>query len=597
MRPAFRFHGPVRTSAFGVLARVTAGLLFPFVLGASGCCGCPMGLCTSLMKSLPAPGSSPPSGPPGFGGFGGLGAGEGEAAPSGPLTPEEGQAERAPVQGSASRPRLHLDSRLPIRGALQTQLGRTVFVPHTAEAAAPVGDGSSFVVAGATGVWLHDTKTLAKRSRLVAGPVRDVTAPPDGSRFAYALASGYVRVVEYPSLKQLAAATIDVPVRIRFSADGKRVVSGSESDDVTLLDVATGKATEFDTDDDVNDVFPMPDRPDEIAYAGDDDEFAIADVVKGRKVFSSEPLVEGWRSGRPFFSMRDQQAVSYDPMTKVLLGGGDDNKLWRVDDLRGSPTLRAPIEFGGNVVEIACCAGQTPAERAAYVALDDLRVQAVALDGRLGPEFGPLVGSVGSFKIRITLLPSGEVLVAPQRALFRWDPRTGEALRSTDYAAVSTLGASVLDADTVYVLCDGGTCFVHRASHAKPSPDVETSILGELQGSGMRAVLPFDDGTRAIVTTKDNKIRLVYLPSGGALEAPIDTAFDASFNGRYAKKDGTTHGYVEPTGEVYEITSSPRGMRKVGTAGAGGPVTALAWDGATKRWRVTRGDGSVAFAP
>ncbi|MDC3954910.1 WD40 repeat domain-containing protein [Polyangium jinanense] len=585
----------MRLQALTLLARVTAGILFPLVLGASGCCGCPMGLCSSLMKSLPGPGSSPPSTGPSLG-VGGGGEAE-EAEPTAPLAPETGQAERAPVHGDAKRPSLQLDARVPIRGAIQAQAGKTVFVPHTAEAAAPVGDGSSFVVAGATGIWLHDTKTLAKRSRLVSTRAIDVTAPPDGTRFAYSSPDGTVRVVAYPSLKQLAAATIDVPVRIRFSADGQRVVSGSESDDVTLLDVATGKTTEFDTDDDVNDVFPMPDRPSEIAYAGDDDEFAIADVSKGRKVFSSEPLVEGWRSSRSFFTMRDQQAVAFDPVTKVLLGGGDDNMLWRVDDLRGSPSIRAPIELGGNVVEIACCAGQTAAERTAYVAVDDLQVRAVALDGRAGPQFGPLVGSVGSFKIRIALLPSGDVIIAPQRALFRWDPRSGESLRSADYAAPSTLGASVLDADTVYVLCDGGTCMVHRATHGAPAPDVETKILGELPGGGTRSILPFDDGTRALVTTKEDKIRLVYLAPGGGLEAPIDTPAEASLGGHYAKRDGKTHGYVDAAGEVYEITASPRGARKVGTAGGSGPVTSFDWDAATRRWRVGRGGSGFVYVP
>ncbi|MDI1447598.1 hypothetical protein [Polyangium sp. 6x1] len=587
----------MRPQAFTFLARVTAGVLFPLVLGASGCCGCPVGLCTSLMKSLPGPGSSPPPPPGPLVGAGG-GAGEAEeGASAAPLAPETGQAERAPISGDAKRPSLLLDPRVPIRGAIQAQAGKTVFVPHTAEVAAPVGDGSSFVVAGATGIWLHDTKTLAKRSRLVSTRAIDVTAPPDGTRFAYASPGGAVRVIEYPSLKQLAAATIDVPVRIRFSADGKRVVSGSESDDVTLLDVATGKTTEFDTDDDVNDVFPMPDRPSEIAYAGDDDEFAIADVAKGRKVFSSEPLVEGWRSSRSFFTMRDQQAVAFDPVTKVLLGGGDDNMLWRVDDLRGSPTIRAPIELGGNVVEIACCAGQTAAERAAYVAVDDLQVRAVALDGRLGPQFGPLMGSVGSFKIRIALLPSGDVLIALRRALFRWDPRTGEALRSTDYAEPPMLGASVLDADTVYVFCDGGTCMVHRAKHGAPAPDVETSILGELQGDGVRSTLAFEDGTRAIVTSKDGKIRLVYLPPGGGLEAPIDTPADASLGGPFAKRDGKTHGYVDAAGEVYEITASPRGARKVGTAAGSGSVASLDWDTASKRWRVNRAGHGFVYVP
>ncbi|MDI1429217.1 WD40 repeat domain-containing protein [Polyangium sorediatum] len=592
----------MRTQALGLLARVAAGILFPLVLGASGCCGCPMGLCSSLMKGLPGPGSSPPTTGPSLGVGGGAGASEAEAEagePSAPLAPEGAQAERQPVHGSAKEPSLSLDSRLPIRGALQKQAsGKTRFVPHAATAAAPIGDGSSFVVAGATGLWQHDTNTLAKRSRLVPGPVLDVAAAPDGARFAYTLSGGRVRVVEYPSLKQRTAATVDVPVRMRFSADGKHVAFGSESDTVTLLDVATGKTHVFDTDEDVNDVFPLPDRPGEVAYASDDDEFAIVDVLKGRKVFGSEPLVERWRStNRPFFTMRDQQAVAYDPVTKTLIGGGDDNMLWRVDDLRGAPSIRAPIELGGNVVEIACCAGLTAVDRAAYVAVDDLRVRAVALDGRLGPQFGPLMGSVGSFKIRIALLPSGDVLVVPQGTLYRWGPRTGEALRSSDYAAPSTLSGSALDADTVYVLCDTGVCVVHRVAHGAPAADVETVILGELPGLGMRAMLPFDNGTRAIVTSKDNKLRLVYLGPGGALEAPIDTPADASFGEKYARRDGGTHGCMLPGGDVYEITASPRGARKVGTAAGSGPVSSFDWDAASKRWRIGRRGHGFEYVP
>ncbi|MDI3282663.1 hypothetical protein [Polyangium sp. 15x6] len=586
----------MRPQALTLLARVTAGILFPLVLGASGCCGCPMGLCSSLMKGLPGPGSSPPTTGPSLGVGGGAGEAE-EGEPSAPLAPEAAQGGLAPSHEDPKHPRLHPSRGTPIRGALKYETGgKTRFVPHTAEAVAPVGDGSSFLVAGVTGLWRHETKSLSKQDRVVAERVLDVAASPDGSRFAVALEGGVVRVVAFPSLKPIESAKVDVPVRMRFSADGASLALGSERDTVTLLDVATGKLAVHDTDEDVNDVFPLPDRPGEVAYASDDDEFAIVDVARGRKVFGSEALVEGWRhSNRPFFTMRDQQAVAFDPVTKTLLGGGDDNMLWRVDDLRGSPSIRPPIELGGNVVELACCAGQTAADRAVYVAVDDLRVRAVALDGRLGPQFGPLMSSVGSFKIRIALLPSGEVLIAAAQALFRWDPRTGEALRATDYAAVSRLGASELDADTVHVVCDTSGCAVHRVAHGAPVADVATTILGDLPGEGAGSIFPFDDGTRALSTSKGGKLRLVYLPPGGTLEAPIDTP--AGAGGTHAKRDGETHGYLDPGGDVYEITKSPRGARKVGAAPGSGYVSSFDWDVASKRWRVARAGQPIVYVP
>ena len=446
-------------------------------------------------------------------------------------------------------------------------------------------------MAASTGLWQHDTKTLAKRSRLVPQPVLDVASSPDGSRLAYALSGGRVRVVSFPSLGSLASVTVDEPCRMRFSADGKRLALASQKDTVTLLDVATGKTHVHDTDEDVNDVAPMPDHPTEVAYASDDDEVAIADVPSGRKVFGSENLVEDWRHGnRPFFSMRDQAAVAYDSITNTLLGGGDDNMLWRIDDVRGKPSLRSPIELGGNVVEIACCAGKTAADRAAFVAIDDLRVRAVALDGRLGPQFGPMMSSVGSFRIRIALLPTGDVLVAPQHALFRWSPRAGDVLRSNDYVGPNAQ-ASALDDDTVFVACDRSGCVVHRASHGPAAAEAETKIIGDLPADYALTILAFADDTRAIAASSSGKLRLVYLPKGGALEAPIDTkaAVDMTSAMHFARKDGKTHGFVDPAGDVYEITAAPRSARKIGTAAGTEPVTALAWEASTKRWRVNRG--------
>lgn len=528
------------------------------------------------------------------------GSGGSPEAEEEPLAPETSTGEVAPTPGTATSPSLSVDKRTPFRGSLMPGAAgkKARFVIHTAKSAAPVGDGTSFVVAASTGLWQHDTTTLAKRSRLVPLPVLDVASSPDGSRLAYALSGGRVRIVSFPSLASLSSVSVDEPCRMRFSPDGKLLALASQSDTVTLVDVATGKTHVHDTDEDVNDVAPLPGRPNEVAYASDDDEVAISDVPKASKVFGSEPLVAGWRrANRPFFTMRDQLAVAYDSVTNTLLGGGDDNMLWRIDDPRGKPSLRSPIEVGGNVVEIACCAGKSAADRAAFVAVDDLRVRAVALDGRMGPQFGPIMSSVGSFRIRIALLPSGDVLVAPQDALFRWSPRKGDSLRSNDYGKPFAQ-ESALDDDTVFVACDSSGCVVHRVAHGLPAADVETTILGDLPVDYAITVLAFGDGTRAIAGSKGGNLRLVYLPNGGALEAPIDTTapIDPMSVGRFARKDGATHGFVDTAGNVYEIKATPRGTTKIGTAAGTEPVTDLAWDAGMKRWRVNRG-ATTSYVP
>jgi len=589
----------VPSPALRTAIRVFLGVLFPLAVGASGCCGCPVGLCTSILRA----GSSAPPPPP-VGAPWGTGGGGGGPSPSpgaeAPLTPEPFSGGTEASRGSAKSLSLMADKRAPLRGAIMRESGSLRFVVHKALSAAPVGNGSSFVVAGPTGVWLHDTKTLARTSRLVPSAVLDVASSPDGSRFAYTARGGLVRVLAFPSLKQLAFTSVDEPCRIRFSADGQRVATASQSDTVTLLDVATGKKNVYDTDEDVNDVFPMPDRPEEVAYASDDDEVAIADVVKGRKTFGSEELVETWRHrNKPFFTMRDQLAVAFDSVTGSLLGGGDDNMLWRIDDLRSAPSIRSPIELSGNVVDIACCAGASKADRAAYVATDDLSVHAVALDGRFGPEFGPLGSSITSLKIRIALLPSGDVLVTPQSMLFRWEPRTGDALRSSEYSAPVLPLMSSLDADTVVFACDGRGCVVQRVEHAKEEPDVETKLIGEPDFEAALSILGFSDGTRALAGAKAGKLRLVYLPKGGALEPPIDTTASTSGgfdSGKFAQKDGKTHGFLDVLGDVYEITASPRAARKVGSAPGTDSASTFQWDSGSSRWRVVRA-GNVAFVP
>lgn len=538
----------------------------------------------------------------GLGGFGGAGGAFGTAPlPSveTPLGLEPALPSLAATRGTAKTiTRFHHDKRTPIRGSLMAKgAGKTIFVPHTAKNAVPVGNGSEFVVAAATGLWLHDSVSLAKRSRLVASPVLDVAASPNGSRIAYVFADGRLRIISYPELSTIVSIKVDVPKRMRFSTDGQRLALGSESDTVTLVQVASGAVPKvIDTEEDVNDAYPMPDKPDEVAYASDEDEIVIVDVATSSRAFGSEQLVMSWRqSNKPFFVMRDQNAVAFDSLTGTLLGGGDDNMIWRIADVRKSPRLESPTEVDGNVVDIACCAGTSAADRAAFVAIDNGQVRTIGMNGRLGPTFGSSGSSPLSHPIRISLMPSGDVLVVPQPGVVRWEPRTGAILQSNDYAFTLSM-SSVIDADTVYVPCDGGSCVVHRVAHgAAPVADVETTMVGDVQAFGVRSILEYAGGLRAIVVAQGGKLRLAYLPVGGSLEQAIDT--EVPSEGIFNKRDGSTHGYVDSSGKVYEIVANPRGMRQVGMALGKGAVTGLEWEASKTKWRVRRMGEDDVFVP
>jgi hypothetical protein len=536
----------------------------------------------------------------GMGGAGGFGLGLAPAVP-GVEAPLHVEGALPPIDATidkSKRHKLYRDKRTPIRGSLLPNgAGKTNFVPHTAKNVASVGNGSSFVVAGATGLWLHDSKDLSKQKRLVAGPVHDVATSPDGRRIAFYLAPKRLRVATYPDLTPIVTTNVDLPVRMRFSSDGRRLAIGSESDTVTLVDIdAGGKTTVIDTEEDVNDAYPMPDKTDEVAYASDEDEVVILNMSSSNRVFSSEQHVMNWRNTKkPFFLMRDQLAVAYDSVTETLLAGGDDNMFWRFSHLRTTPKLENPIELNGNIVDMACCAGRTAADRAVFIAIDNVQVKAVSLDGRLGPTFGPLAPSPVSSSIRISLLPSGDVLVAAMSALFRWEPRSGITLQSNDYLAAPAF-ANAVEADTIYVPCDQDGCVVHRVVRGPtPVADIETSIIGELPPSTVQAILDFSTGLRAIVLRHDNVLQLAYLPVGGSLEPLVNTKVTPG--GYFAKRDTTIHGYVDPSGKVYEIAAVPREMRQVAMALGKGNIIGLGWDASTSKWRVQYTEGNDVFVP
>jgi hypothetical protein len=269
--------------------------------------------------------------------------------------------------------------------------------------------------------------------------------------------------------------------------------------------------------------------------------------------------------------------------------------FWRFSHLRTAHKVEDPIELGGNVVDIACCAGRTSADRAAFVAVDDAQVRAIGLDGRLGPIFGPLVEREISRSIRISLMPSGDVLVASMSALFRWEPRSGVSLQSNDYASPLPI-ADATDLDTVYVSCDREGCVVHRVKHGiKPLADIETTLVGELPSSTAQTILSFAMGSRAIVVAREGTLFIAYLPVDEALEPLSNTKITSG--GHFARRDPTAHGYVDPSGKVYEIAAVPRGLREIGMAMGKGFITGLVWEATKSKWRVDYSEGASVNVP
>lgn len=563
-------------------------------LGAAGCCG-----------MLCAPCSLPPTGPPPLPPLPplpGL-----PTAPPGPVVPAPpgvgatftAEPTKTRDPGAAFAPGARSPRGVtgaPIRGSLiEVGPGKTQFVINQALTIAPIGGGTLFVVHASTGIWLHETKTLTRLARIVPPPILEMAASPDGTQIAFgvgdALASQVeLRVIGYPDLTVRAASSgVDRPHRMRFSPGGDRVVVASYEDTITLIDARTGAAQSYDTGQDVNDAIVMPDRPDEVAYASDEDEIVVYDIKAGRKVFGSEALIDDYQARRGgIFIERDQTAIACDPSTLRLIGGGDDNKIWRFDGLRsGSPTLLNPIDLNGNIREILCCSGGSYA-----VALDSLAVHLVSPTGALGPSFGPLMSSVEHAEIRIALGPNGSVLIAAEGQAMRWDPATRSALRSPDYAAAPIDARSALDADSVFVTCDGTKCAVARVVHAPtPAAEVEAAPVGDAPLSGISSLLDFQDGSRALVGVMPGKLRVVFLPRGGALEAPMDHPGVGVGGSFAASSDKLAHGYLDRSGQVVEIRSTPRRVALVGRTPPGFSDGLLEWDDSGKRWKVRALDG------
>jgi len=492
----------------------------------------------------------------------------------------------------------------PLRGALVEDEKLVVhFVPHEALSAVSVGDGTFFVVASPSGLWLHESRTLAMRGRLAPPSVWEVAASLDGKKLAYATGPDpglpmRVVVVSWPELAPLAALDSTKPVhRMRFSEDGSRVaIASTRGDAVTLFDIATGKGISIPHNG-PSDAQPMPDAPAEVAVAGDDDALSILDVrTKDRGkayVFHSGVAMNVAR--QTIYGMaRDQRAVLFDPVTNILAGGGDDNRVWRFVDPRGRGTTLDVFELGGNVVDVACCTGSSPSERTAYFAVDDGRVAAVRLqDGEVGPWLSGIDTHGGDWlRIRVALAPDGDVLVTPNKRLARWEPAAGALVASTDYLGRHFTKSGESLEGTMYVGCERHgepQCHVALAKHEAPSIDTQAESLGTVPLAGAEVVIPLEDGAWAILGNWEKHLRVVPIFPGSPAATPIDVPEAKDFRAacHALRPDGKAAAVADDGGNVWEISLRPPRVTRVGRAAVDVQFKSIEWSASESRWYVT----------
>lgn len=453
------------------------------------------------------------------------------------------------------------------------------FAVHRALDAAALGSDWVVVLAN-TGLWLHEADSLARRARLAPPPLEQMAASPDGRAFAYATAGRpyRLRIASFPELRLLVPGVeIDEPRRIRFSPDGRRVITASNAEEtVTVIDVATGRAVVHDTGDDVNDAVVLPDRPFEVAWSGDSDEAYVYDMAAGRQRFRSGPLHRP-AAGKGYVA-RDQNAVAFDPATGDLFSGGDDNKVWRFEGYRtAEPSAHASPDFAGNVEDLACCR-----KGSLVVALDSMAVHLADRDGATTTRLGPFFGRSGQDPVRVSLAPDDRVLAVLGGRVVIWDPADGVSRLARDYHGVERWTASESPADTVLYACSGDSCAIYRAAAETTGADVAAARLGALALSSAIALVDFDDGSRALVgSAPGGALRGAHIDRG-TLGPAVDEAA-APITALVRRADRRSALAVDAGGAAFEIVPDARCVRRLAHP-ALGPIVRADWDAAAGSW-------------
>jgi hypothetical protein len=173
----------------------------------------------------------------------------------------------------------------------------------------------------------------------------------------------------------------------------------------------------------------------------------------------------------------------------------------------------------------------------------------------------------------------------------RWEPTSRTAVVSLDYSAAQIDAGSSLPADSAFVACDGKKCALARVVHAPaPAHEVEAVPVGDAEMERISSLLEFSDGTRALAGSHKGNLRFVFFAPGRGLEPPIDPP-GLSPGGSF-EQGALANGYLEPSGRVFEITSSPRSVTLVGRTATGADGRRLEYDNAGGRWKIKLLDGT-----
>jgi len=494
----------------------TPGLLLavPLVLFATGCSSCGTSSTSPPGEEVdsPAPAGDPP-----------------------PLVVPEAAVEivrerRAGVFGPIRMP---VDTKVAdptLRGAIVEDDGEPHFRRHTAFAAVAVGDGSWVLVGALSGLWLLEAGNLALRARVADDVVGDVASSPDGASFAYGRCDDAktvcsLEVRAFPSLATLASVPMRAPSRVRFSDDGQRiVVSSTGAERVQIVELPAAKVTTVQEDSAVNDAIVLPGKT-VVVYGTNDDELVVHDYTAGKDLYRTTPT-STFTGGT---ATRDQNAVAYDAARDLLLVGGNDDAVWRVDGLaKGTPTFRDAVGFSNDVSDLALHPDGTM-----LVGLDCGSMEVMTDPAMARTMLGESV-ALSSWGARIDARRSGVVTGALGSTVFLWSSQAKAPLKSEAFSppAISWKGSEHEDVDAIYV---GAPSFgavavtrprpVVRVSLRPPDRlDVRATQLGDVvfeSGDPVVATLP--DGTRTITAGGAHGARRVYrIPLGGALSAPTE---------------------------------------------------------------------------
>lgn len=474
----------------------------------------------------------------------------------------------------------HLRERVPktraIRGSRVAGPKGVQFVPHHAFDVAGLGPAPFFVVGSATGLWLHERRSLARRARLVAAPVTALAASPDGSMLAYAVEpgnTGYIEIIRWPSLAPVARFK-RWAFRLQWSTDGRWLAIASAKDRAVLYDVQSRTTHDFNTHDDVHDVAPVAGRPGVAIVAGDSNQMTLVDIVHHKE------LATGPDMGR------DVRAAVHDPVHGRLVAGGDANSIhWYSEKAPETPLFTRT--FKADIYGLACCR-----EGDVAVVFDERALGLLDENGEFTHLVGPVGGSwSGVYSGHLALLDDGDILGELGGEVYLWKPGVSLA-QATEYGRVAD-EVSVTRSDTVVEgVRDDGTPLM-RIPGGEPALDVEGEVLGiadEVQD--FVRVLASGEGTRLVTVLLDNhrsneRWQMSLVPPGAPMSPWAPMSPECAGIARFERGRDDDHWItVSWRGDVCEVTRDALALKSL-NARTDPKKGRIRWDSKAARYAIS----------